>query len=89
MIKAISLSAIAFMGSTLLVPVSAQYFNGYRSGDYFGGGNNYPPNNVIQRGNGYGSGDSFAPQRISPSQYQNSPNYGGMGLRDCSKYINC
>jgi len=78
---------LTFVGTTMHVPVNAQYYNGYGGGDYFGPRDSYPPSNIIQPGNGYGDGDYFGPQRRNPNQYQNSPNYGG--LRDCSKYINC
>lgn len=70
-------------------PSIAQSYNGYGSGSYFGGGNTRPSNNTIQKGNGYGSGDYFGMPRTNPSPTYDTPNYRGLGVRDCSKYISC
>ena len=84
--------AILGMSSSILVstPSSAQLYNGYGGGSYFGGGNTTPPERVIQRGNGHGSGDYFVSPSTTPSRIYNPPSSPGLiKLRDCSKYIGC
>lgn len=84
--------AILGLSSSIFVstPSSAQLYNGYGGGSYFGGGNTTPPERVIQRGNGHGSGDYFGSPSTTPSRINNSPSSPGLiKLRDCSKYIDC
>ena len=84
---AIGITAVSSL--VFSTPSNAQYYNGYGGGSYFGGGNTRPPSNVIQRGNGYGGGDYFGMPRTNSSPSYSSPNYRNLGVRDCSKYINC